>query len=327
MVLSLAAGVLGLVVVTAPKTTGAYVPARMADCLSSGACAQDAAFVTSARFTEGKLEANWIMESQTVPWRASKAGPEVSDSSRSSWRPLQWEELPDGTVRTDAMLRGETELLRWIPEPLELIARRWSDAWTQAQLSRLAGTWGTGKVALTVGPQGIQRQGRWTALVARPCIEQCEGSVRLVCLEEPKGQRWWVVRTNGLQAASHAGLCEADGATVGAFEPGGKTLARTSGSAAASPPPTSQGISVELITRTVEQRVASRACHQAKEPLKASIALTVSPSGLPTKLAVGGVPEEIRQCVERLLRPLALMPASLGAPETAVKMTVLLAGP
>ena len=129
-----------MVVLTAPKTTGAYVPAELAECISSEVCgALDIVWTTSATFTATTLEADWVMESRTVAWRMNKG---VGEGSPSVWGPLTWEELPDGSVKTDAMLRGQTEVLRWVPERLEALAAQWSKRYTDAHLTRLAGRWG-----------------------------------------------------------------------------------------------------------------------------------------------------------------------------------------
>jgi hypothetical protein len=323
VLLPLVAAALALATPPTPKTTGAYVPARFAGCFTSGACSSREMAVGFVRFTRTAMVVDWSMESKTVPWRVAQGRLEIQECG--AWRPLEWRELGDGAVETTAMLMGEPDTLRWVPLTIDELSKRWEERWTTAQLARLAGTWGSGPGAVTVGPRGLRVGGTWRAVVASPCLERCEGPAFHVCLEPrrpvaPGGDAsgWWVVREEGLQQVTPGALCSGGAvAYVDAFEPRGAPPLRPSPHV----PPTA-GVPASAVEETVSQRLRIKPCHTGRTPLPAELSLTVAPSGLPTAVTVTGVPGDVAECVAELLWSLAVRPAPLGAPPTAVRMKV-----
>lgn len=106
------AGALAVALLAEPKTSGAYVDARFAECVTSGACGSRDMLLPSARFTGNQLAADWVQEALTVAWRATAAGLEVRGKGDAGWRQILWEERTDGTVWTEALLRDAPDLLQ-----------------------------------------------------------------------------------------------------------------------------------------------------------------------------------------------------------------------
>jgi hypothetical protein len=277
-----------------------------------------------ARFTESSLEADWGMESKIVSWRMTARGPEVREGDADPWRPLEWRELRDGSVKTTALLHSESDLLRWIPRTLSELSDRWEERWTKAHLRRLAGTWGSGYGAATVGPPGIRDGQGWHGVVARPCLERCEGPAFHVCLEptarSDPPRDWWVVRDDALQVVKAGDLCGGGPmAYVDAFEPGGQPLLRNG-----EPAPSGAGVAPHSVAKTVAHRLGIGACNRGAAPLNAELSLTVASTGLPTEVSVKGVPADAAACLETLIWSLVVQPAPRGAPATTVRRTVVL---
>lgn len=316
----------------APRTTGAWVPAGIADCFEQGGCSGlDLESAPFLRFAEGALTVDWITESATVRVRGTPRGLEFQRDPAGPWKALAWHVLPDGAVETDAFLQGGLDRVRWIADDPDALARRWEERWTAAQLARTSGTWGSGSAAVTVRRDGVEQGGLLHQVIARPCLERCLGPAFHVCLVRRPSSTpatatadlldAWVLREEGLEPVERAkDLCDAARwLSVEAFEPRGSPPLRRTRPPTAKP---SRGIAQETVAKAVTVRARLEPCVQGASLVPVDLSITVQPSGLPSRVSVKGVDGPAAACLEKLLWGLILPPAEWGAPPTQVDVRV-----
>lgn len=332
MLAPLVPAALCLIASGAPRTTGAYVPAGIADCFEQGGCSGlDLEFAPFLRFAEGALTVDWITESATVRARGTPRGLEFQRDPAGPWKALAWRVLPDGAVETDAFLQGARDRVRWIADDPDALARQWEERWTAAQLARLSGTWGSGPAAITIRRDGVEQRGLLHRVIARPCFERCVGPAFHVCLVRRPSSRpatapadpldAWVLREERLEPVERGkDPCDAfRWPSVEGFEPHGSPLLRRTLPPKAKNP---MGIPQETVAKAVAARARVEACVQGASPAPVDLSVTVQPCGLPSKVSVKGVDGQAAACLEKLLWGLILPPAEWGAPPTQVDVRV-----
>jgi len=276
---------LSATVLAAPRTDGIYVaPSHVGLIDSPAVSADELGLIEYLSFTPKSVTVHFVVESTTFEVRAAKGGLEVKQGS--DWAPLLWQELADGAVETD-LLHGR-EQLRFVKGTLEKREQAAKQAFTRAQLKRLAGKYGEKDEAITLDASGGQRGKQRLALAATQCVPRCSTFFRSVCLTTP--ELVLLETAEGLlRLPAGFDLCVGYGS--GIETEGGVALRRAKPAAGKGAVVSLRQLQDALTVRSE----ALRSCNKNAAPRKVELEVTVAPSGLVSRLLADD--QQLSDCI------------------------------